>query len=60
MPIYDSQKQSIPICDVTINSIHSKASEKIGITGSKLADFKRPTLTELKEKFQHVQDKMFY
>ena len=49
--------------DVTINSIDSKASEKIEITGSKLADFttiKRPTLTELKEKFQHVQGKMFY
>ena len=43
---------------MTINSIDSKASEKIEITGSKLADFttiKRPTLTELKEKFQHVQ-----
>ena len=57
------KKQSMPIYDVTINSIDSQASEKIEITGSKLADFttiKRPTLTELKEKFQHVQGKMFY
>ena len=58
-----TKKQSMPIYDVTINSIDSKASEKIEITGSNLADFttiKRPTLTELKEKFQHVQGKMFY
>ena len=58
-----TKKQSMPIYDVTINSIDSKASEKIEITGSKLADFttiKRPTLKELKEKFQHVQGKMFY
>ena len=53
----------MPVYDVIINSIDSKATEKIEITGSKLADFttiKRPTLTELKEKFQHVQGKMFY
>ena len=58
-----TKKQSMPNYDVTINSIDSKASEKIEITGSKLADFttiKRPTLTELKEKYQHVQGKMFY
>ena len=53
----------MPIYGVTIDSIDSKASEKIDITESKLADFttiKRPPLTELKEKFQHVQGKMFY
>ena len=53
----------MPIYDVTINSVDNKTSEKIEITGSKLADFttiKRPTLTELKDKFQHVQGKMFY
>ena len=58
-----TKKQSMPIYDVTINSIDSKASEKIEIIGSKLADFttiKRPTLSELKEKYQHVQGKMFY
>ena len=58
-----TKKQSMPIYDVTINSINSKASEKIEITGSKLTDFttiKRPTLTELKEKFQQVQGKVFY
>ena len=58
-----TKKQFMPIYDVTINSIDSKANEKIEITGSKLADFttiKRPTLTELKERYQHVQGKMFY
>ena len=58
-----TKKQSMPMYDVTINSIDSKASEKIEITGSKLTDFttiKRPTLSELKEKYQHVQGKMFY
>lgn len=53
----------MPIYDMTINSIDSKACEKIEITGSKLADFtiiKRHTLSELKEKYQHVQGKMFY
>ena len=57
------KKQSMPIYGVTINSIDSTASEKIEITGSKLTDFttiKRPTLSELKEKYQHVQGKMFY
>ncbi|XP_068738985.1 uncharacterized protein [Montipora capricornis] len=58
-----TKKQSMPVYEVIINSIDSKATEKIEITGGKLADFttiKRPTLTELKEKFQHVQGKMFY
>ena len=58
-----TKKQSMPVYDLTINSIDSKAKEKTEITGSKLADFttiKRPTLTDLKEKFQHVQGKMFY
>ena len=57
-----TKKQSMPVYDVIINSIDSKATEKIEITGSKLADFttiKRPTLTELNEKFQHVKGKMF-
>ena len=58
-----TKKQSMPIYDVTINSIDSKAIEKIEITGSKLTDFttiKRPTLSELKGEYQHVQGKMFY
>ena len=58
-----TKKQSMPIYDVTINSIDSKVSEKIEITGSKLTNFttiKRPTLSELKEKYQHVQGKMSY
>jgi len=57
-----TKKQSMPIYDVTINSVDNKTNEKIEITGSKLADFttiKRTTLTELKEKLQHVQGKMF-
>lgn len=50
----------MPINDVTINSIDSEASEKIEITRSKSTDFitvLRSTLTERKEKFQHVQGK---
>ena len=40
-----------------------EVSEKIEINGSKLADFtiiKRPTLTELKVKYEHLRGKMFY
>ncbi|XP_068742455.1 uncharacterized protein [Montipora capricornis] len=58
-----TKKQSMPIYNVTINSIDNKASEKIEITGSKLADFttiKRPTLTELTEKFQHIRTEHVY
>ena len=38
-------------------------SKKIEISGSKLADFtsiKRPTLMELKAKYEHLREKLFY
>ena len=38
-------------------------SKKIEISGSKLADFttiKRPTLMELKAKYEHLREKQFY
>ena len=58
-----TSKQSMPIFDVAINSVDGKAVEKIELAGSKLADFttiKRPSLTELKTKYPHMQGKMFY
>ena len=58
-----TKKQTMPIFDVTIDSVDGQAREKVEITGSKLADFttiRRPTLAELKAKYQHVEGKLFY
>ena len=41
----------------------STSQEEIEVTGSKLPDFttvRRPDITELKQKFDHAKDKMFY
>ena len=48
---------------VAIVPTDDEVSEKIEINGSKLADFtiiKRPTLMELKVKYEHLRGKMFY
>ena len=53
----------MPLFDVTLNSLDGQAKEKVEITCSKMPDFsviKRPTLKELKVKYQHVIDKKFY
>ena len=48
---------------MAIVPVDDEVSEKIEITVSKLADFtiiKRPTLMELKMKYEHLRGKMFY
>jgi hypothetical protein len=53
----------MPVFEVTINSVDGRASENIEITGTEMPDFttvKRPTFTELKEKYEHLREKTFY
>ena len=58
-----SRKQSMPVFKVEMQSIDGKERQSIELTGSHLEDFttiQRPTIAELKEKYPHVQGKMFY
>ena len=57
------QKQSLPIFEVRLDSLDHRTSERVEITGSKMADFttvRRPTVKELKTRYEHAQDKQFY
>ena len=57
------QKQSLPIFEVRLDSLDHRTSERVEITGSKMADFttvKRPTVKELKTRYEHARDKQFY
>ena len=56
-------KQSMPIYQVSINSLDGTVQEEIQVTGSKMCDFttvRRPDISQLKQKFCHAKDKMFY
>ena len=56
-------KKSMAIFDVKLDSLDSRTSEKVEIVGSEMPDFttvKRPTLRELKAKYIHAHDKLFY
>ena len=58
-----TKKQSLPIYQITINSLDGRSSERIEVTGVDLPDFttvERPGIKELKEKFKHTKDKRFY
>ena len=58
-----TQKQSMPIFDLTIDSVDGQARERIEVTGAKMADFttiRRPNLSTLKWKYEHTKDKRFY
>ena len=58
-----TQKQSMPIFDLNIDSVDGQARERIEITGTKVADFttiRRPDLSTLKWKYDHTKDKRFY
>jgi hypothetical protein len=58
-----SKKASMPVFEVTINSVDGRANEDIEITGTEMPDFttvKRPTFIELKEKYEHLREKTFY
>ena len=57
------KKQSLPLQEVTLNSLESQAREKVEIIRTKMPDFtvvKRPTVKELKEKYEHAENKKFY
>ena len=57
------QKQSMPIFEVRLDSLDNRASKQVEITGSKMEDFttvRRPTVRELKTKYEHARDKQFY
>ena len=53
----------MPIFKVRLDSLDHRTSEQIEITGSEIADFttvRRPTVRELKAKYEHARDKKFY
>ena len=54
------KRQSMPIFNLSIESLDGKASEKIQVTGTKLRDFttvRRPDIDKLKEQYEHTKDK---
>lgn len=58
-----TQKESMPIFDLNIDSVDGQAKERIEITGAKMADFTtmpRPDLSALKWKYDHTKDKRSY
>lgn len=50
-----TKKQSLPIYQITINSLDGISSERIEVAGVYL-----PGVKELKERFKHARDKRFY
>ena len=58
-----TQKQSMPIFDLTRDSMDGGVRERIEVTGAKMADFttiRRPDQSALKCKYDHTKDKRFY
>lgn len=58
-----TQRQSMPIYELNIDSPEGKARERIQVTGTKMPDFttiRRPDLTTLKQRYEHTRDKRFY
>ena len=58
-----TQKQSMPIFDLNIDSVDGRVRERIEVTGAKMADFttmRTPDLSTLKGKYDHTKDKRFY
>ena len=56
-------KQSMPRFEVRLDSLDNRASEQAEITGSKMEDFttvRRPTVKELKTRYEYARDKQFY
>lgn len=50
-----TKKRSMPVYDLTIDSLDGKVRERIEVTGTKM-----PDLTALKWKYEHTRDKRFY
>lgn len=58
-----TRKQSMPIFNVTVESVGGKVSKSVELTGTKMMAFttvKRPTVAVGKEKYPHVRVKTFY
>ena len=63
LTVNGSKRKSMPVFNVTINSVDGRASENVEIMGTDIPDFttvKRPTFTELKVKYGNVRGKTFY
>ena len=53
----------MPIFNVKLDVLDNRTSEQIEIPESEMADFttvRRPTIRELKTKYEHARDKQFY
>ena len=57
--ISGSKRQSMPIFNVEMASLDGTAKERIEITGTKM-HIKRPDMNELKRKFEHTRNKLFF
>lgn len=63
LAVNGSKRKSMPVFNVTLNSVDGQVSENIEITGTDMPDFitvKRSTFVELKEKYENVPGKTFY
>ena len=61
--VNSSTEQSMPVFEVTIESLDGKTQEDIELSGSKLNDFttiRRPDMNQLKHQFEHTKNKRFY
>ena len=58
-----TKQQSLPVYDLHIESLNGDQMVNVEVTGSKLPNFttiKRPDVSKLKQKYDHVKNKMFY
>ena len=63
LTVNGTKRQSMPIFNLSIESLDGKTSEEIEVTGTKLRDFttvRRPDISKLKEQYEHTKDKRFY
>ena len=63
LTVTGTKKQSMPIFNVTVESVDGKESKRVELTGTKMVDFttvRQPTIAEVKEKYPHVREKIFY
>jgi hypothetical protein len=61
--INGTKRQSMPIYNLTIESLDGTAKEDIALAGSMMQDFttvKRPDMNKLKLNYEHTKDKRFY
>ena len=57
------KKQSMPVFKLHIRSLNGEVQEEIDVAGANMRDFttvKRPDLKDLKDKYEHMRDKLFY